>query len=44
MHHLGGSQAGVCQAAEAGAKDGGGRLEEAPGPGARLPVHRLRPE
>ena len=44
MHHLGCSQAGVCQAAEAGAEDGSGRLEEASRPGTRLPVHRLRPE
>ena len=40
----GGAQAGVREAAEAGAQDGGGRAEEAARPRTRLPVHRLRPQ
>ena len=41
---LGRAQAGVREAAEAGLKDGGGRSEEASGPGTRLQVHRVRPQ
>ena len=37
-------EAGVGQAAEAGAQDGGGRAQEAAGEGARLQVHRMRQE
>lgn len=37
----GGPQAGVCQAAQAGAQDGGCRAQEAPGPGPCLQIHWL---
>ena len=40
----GGAEARIGEAAEAGAEDGGCRLEEAARPRTRLPVHRLRPE
>ena len=39
-----GAEARIGEAAEAGAEDGGCRLEEAARPRTRLPVHRLRPE
>lgn len=37
-------QGGVGAPAQAGAENGSGRAEEAAGQGARLPVHRLRPQ